>query len=103
VSIYYFNTIESTGILAGSGSAITSNDGYLHVWNAGPALLIANLTSSSSPAPPTDGIAIPVGEWVLLPADQSGGSERIAFAPVLGANGLAPSEDSWQGMRLWTT
>jgi hypothetical protein len=101
-TIWYFDTIDSDGILAGAPAYLTSNDGYLHVWNAGPALLVANLTSASSPSPPTDGLPVPVGAWTVLPADEAEGSERIAFAPILGADGIIPAEDNWAGMRLWT-
>lgn len=93
----YSYTVLSNGVPAGS-SYLTSNDGYLHVWNYGPDDLFANYTIASSPTAPTFGIPVPAGQWVVLPADTYGGEERLAFGYVVGGQ---PSEPNWLGMHVW--
>lgn len=84
-------------------SYLTSNDGYLHVYNCGPQMLVANYTTADSPSAPSDGIPMPPGEWTLLPADQEDGAERIAFAPVPLTDGFSSGSGTWAGMLIWTT
>jgi hypothetical protein len=96
-------TSLTNGVPSGT-SYLTSNDNYLHVYNIGPQALIANYTDASSPAAPSagtgGGIPVPVGRWTLLPADLSGGSLRIAFAPVSLSDGFGGPD--WDGMWIWT-
>jgi hypothetical protein len=82
VSFFYYDggIDETTGLIAGS-SGLFSSDPYVHMYNWGPGDLIANMTETASPAAPTNiGIPVKAGEWTLLPADEQGGPQRIAFA-----------------------
>jgi hypothetical protein len=84
-----------------STTYLTSNDGYLHVWNYGPEALFANYTSAASPSAPTDGIPVPAGKWVILPADTSGAGQRLAFGVTV--DSYPGGGTGWQGMHIWVT
>lgn len=97
-TIAQYSTLTN-GVPTGS-SYLTSGDSYLHVYNQGPQILIANYTEASSPSAPANGVPIPVGKWTLLPADQESASLRLAFAPVSLSDGFVPAD--WDGMWIWT-
>jgi hypothetical protein len=100
-TIYFFEEFTN-GIPTGAPSYLTSADGYLHIFNYGPQILYANYTSTTSPVAPAEntggGIPIKPSEWTLVPADTSGGSERIAFAVAADQQRSL----SWSGMHIWT-